>query len=88
MSFRSQPWELFNLAEDRTELRDVAAEHPERTARMIEQWHAMTASVLFAPPRERRPVATRATEQRHRDWSVYDTPGKTSSRGNSRRAGR
>ena len=25
-----QPWALYNLAEDRTELKDVATEHPER----------------------------------------------------------
>ena len=33
-------WELYNIAEDRTELNDLAAQHPERVASMSKQWQA------------------------------------------------
>ncbi|MFN9913245.1 MAG: arylsulfatase, partial [Pirellulaceae bacterium] len=61
VSFQSQPWELYNLAEDRTELHDLAARHPEIVARMSEQWHRMAAEELQAPAKERQPVARQAT---------------------------
>jgi arylsulfatase A-like enzyme len=80
VSFQSQPWELYNLAEDRTELHDLAARHPEIVARMSEQWHRMAAEELQAPAKERQPVARQATEQRHREWSVFDEVGQTNSR--------
>lgn len=33
-----QPWSLYNLAEDRTELNDLAAREPQRVQRMTAQW--------------------------------------------------
>ncbi|MEN1680439.1 MAG: arylsulfatase [Planctomycetota bacterium] len=37
--FPSQPkWELYNLAEDRCETRDLASTHPERTRGMVAAW--------------------------------------------------
>ncbi len=71
VSFQSQPWELYNLAADRTELHDVAAQNPAVVTRMVKQWHAMAENVLMTPARERGPVATVATEKRHREWSNY-----------------
>jgi arylsulfatase A-like enzyme len=38
------PWELYHLAEDRTETRDLASRHPERVREMALRWEAMTAS--------------------------------------------
>jgi arylsulfatase len=35
---KDEPWELFNLAKDRTETRNLAAEHPEILARLENQW--------------------------------------------------
>jgi arylsulfatase len=34
------PWELYDMAADRTELNDLAAAEPERTARMASAWQA------------------------------------------------
>ena len=34
------PWELYDMRADRTETRDLAAAHPERTAKMVRQWEA------------------------------------------------
>jgi len=80
VSFRGQPWELYDLAKDRTELRNLAARHPEIVKRMADQWHEMTANVLQAPARERTPVADTATEQRHPEWTVFTSPEASSAR--------
>lgn len=38
-----QPWELYDMATDRSELRDLAKIHPDRVARMAAQWDAWAA---------------------------------------------
>lgn len=83
VSFQGQPWELYDLGKDRTELHDLAAQEPERVQRMAQQWHKLTADVLQAPAKERTPVATEATGHRHREWSDYrgHNGAVTSSRG-------
>ena len=35
---KSGPWELYDLATDRTELHDLADRHPERAATMVREW--------------------------------------------------
>ena len=47
VSFQSQPWELYHISSDRTELHDVAAQHPDIVTRMVMQWHDMSANVLM-----------------------------------------
>ena len=37
---RTNAWELYNLASDRTETNDLAAVEPDRVERMQEAWHA------------------------------------------------
>lgn len=83
VSFQSEPWELYHLAEDRTERNDLAASQPNRLRRMVDHWHSMTAEVLQAPAKERAPVAATASGQVHREWSVYtgQRGAITSSRG-------
>lgn len=81
VSFQSSPWELYNIANDRTEMHDVAAQHPEIVARMSAQWTDMTQNVLRAPAREYAPVATTAkVPHRHREWSVFSGPKASSER--------
>ncbi len=70
VSFQSGAWELYNIAEDRTELNNLAARHPDIVARMAAQWHDMAENVLHSPARERVPV-TAETEKVHREWTVY-----------------
>ena len=50
---RDSPWELYNLAEDRTELRDLSASKPELAARLAALWQAYAerANVLPIYPR-------------------------------------
>ncbi|MCC7040044.1 MAG: arylsulfatase [Burkholderiales bacterium] len=43
------PWELYDLAADRTELHDVAALHPERVADMARQYEAWAARCGVIP---------------------------------------
>ncbi|MFN0128368.1 MAG: arylsulfatase [Verrucomicrobiales bacterium] len=39
---RDQPWELYNLATDRAEAHNLAAQRPETVAQMASRWQAMT----------------------------------------------
>ncbi|MBD3675270.1 MAG: arylsulfatase [Planctomycetaceae bacterium] len=54
---KNGPWELYNIAEDRSEMNDLANTHPDRTAQMEAMWQkwAERANVL---PLDPRPEAT------------------------------
>jgi len=88
VSFQSQPWELYHINTDRTELHDVAAQHPDIVERMVKQWHDMSANVLTVPAKENRPVATDATPKVNPGWSNYEigSEGKTKGKGKKRKA--
>ena len=44
-------WELYNLAEDRTELNDLARQQPERVKRMSSRWQKWAeANQVFPRP--------------------------------------
>jgi arylsulfatase len=88
VSFQSQPWELYDVARDRTELHDVAAQHPDVVARMAKQWHDMAMNVLQAPAKECAPVAAAATGQRHREWTDFSTPDASDTRHATAKEGR
>jgi arylsulfatase len=79
VSFKRGPWELYNLAVDRTELHNIAEQHPDIVSRMVKQWHQLTANVLKAPPGEQAPVNETGEAKVHREWSVYDRDANTSS---------
>jgi arylsulfatase len=70
VSFRGGPWQLYQISNDRTELNDLAAKHPEIVARMEAEWHRATREVLKAPAREQKPVATTRRDL-HPEWSDY-----------------
>lgn len=72
VSFRSAPWELYNLAEDRAERIDLARSHPERYRAMIDQWHKMAEDVLHAPNSARKAVNEHAEPHRHPEWTNFD----------------
>jgi arylsulfatase A-like enzyme len=85
VSFQSQPWELYNIAQDRTELNNVAGQHPEIVARMTQQWTDMAKDVLHAPPRECKPVAATPEEpRRHPEWTDYAAPAPDAGKGRKR----
>jgi arylsulfatase len=76
-SFQSQPWELYHMPTDRTELNNVATQNPEILQRMIQQWHDMSRDVLRATPKEQAPLKDQATAHQHREWTNYDADPKT-----------
>ena len=44
-------WQLFNLAEDPAETRDLAAQHPQRLRLLLERWsdYVETGNVILSP---------------------------------------
>ncbi|HBJ85142.1 MAG TPA: arylsulfatase [Verrucomicrobiales bacterium] len=74
VSYKSQPWELYHIPTDRTELHDVAAQHPDIVQRMVKQWHDMSENVLMTKGKELAPVDTEATPHTNREWTDYDKP--------------
>jgi arylsulfatase A-like enzyme len=72
VSFQSKAWELYNIAEDRTESVNLADKYPERVTSMAAQWHKIAQTELRAPKHLIRPVVTDdTTPHLHREWSVY-----------------
>ncbi|MCP4854918.1 MAG: arylsulfatase [Fuerstiella sp.] len=71
VSFKRQPWELYNIASDRTEISNVASAHPERMAAMVRQWTDMAEHVLHTSAGSRRPVDTKVTGHHHREWTNF-----------------
>ena len=73
VSFKSQPWELYNLADDRTELTDLATQHPERVQAMAAVWHKMARDILHAPKNATKAVSQKVNKS-NREWSDFDKP--------------
>jgi arylsulfatase A-like enzyme len=74
VSFQSQPWELYNIARDRTEMHNVIDQEPAIAKRMIAQWHEMMVRDLRAPGRSNDPVAESATGHHNPNWTDYSVP--------------
>lgn len=83
VSFQSAAWELYNMAQDRTELNDLAKEEPDRLKRMIEMWHEMAENTLHASKRSHSPVNLESANHesanhesklphRHREWTHFN----------------
>jgi arylsulfatase len=70
VSFRGGPWELYNIAEDRTETTNLAGTHPERVAAMAAEWHRMAKEEVLATPQEQKPVGEEAPK-RHTQWTDF-----------------
>lgn len=81
VSFQKNPWELYHISRDRTEMHNLAAEHPDIVTRMSKQWHHITANDLMAPENEREPVRTDSRPNIHLEWTDFNRPlgatGKT-----------
>ncbi|MBT3374372.1 MAG: arylsulfatase [Lentisphaerae bacterium] len=80
VSFRRQPWELYNIAEDRAEIHNLAAQHSDVVKRMSAQWHEMATNVLMAPARETGAVGTEAGVHIHPEWTDFSSPEASSKR--------
>lgn len=73
VSFQSEHWELYNVADDRSELNDLAEVYPERLNAMIATWEDMTKNVLHAPKKSYSEVSESTGTHRHREWTNFDT---------------
>ena len=77
VSFKREPWELYNVKEDRTELNDIAAKHPQLVAKMVQKWTDMSRSILHASSATYAPVTpanatnTKAVHS-NREWTKFD----------------
>jgi hypothetical protein len=84
VSYKSEPWELYNIAKDRTELNDVAAEHPDIVERMAAQWTDTARDVLRLPANAYRPVSEAPTNRRHPrlnpQWTDYSSAEASTTR--------
>jgi hypothetical protein len=67
-------------------LHDVALQHPDIVARMVKQWHDLSANVLKVPAKENSPVATVAVPKKNPGWSNYENPNGGSDRKGKRKA--
>ena len=59
----SGKWELYDLARDRTELHDLAADHPDDLKKLIAQWDAWAARTQVFPAPEPGPKKKAARAQ-------------------------
>ena len=87
VSFKSEAWELYNVAEDRTELNDLAAQEPERLAAMVEKWTQMSRDVLHAPERSYAPTGKAQPVHSNREWTKFDKEAPTGKSKKRKRAG-
>ncbi|MBI1375616.1 MAG: sulfatase-like hydrolase/transferase [Phycisphaera sp.] len=71
VSFRGEAWELYNVARDRTELHDLAAQEPERLKSMVNKWTEMTRDVLHAPAHDYEPVGPARLPHKHPEWTDF-----------------
>lgn len=89
VSFQSEPWELYNIAQDRAECHNVAAQHPDLVARMAKQWFDLAENVLHAPGKERGAVeATPPELRRHREWTDFGGIDASTARHDAAKANR
>jgi arylsulfatase len=68
--FEDDKWELYHLAEDRSECTDLAADQPERLAQLVERWWA-EAEEYGVLPLDDRSIELFST--RYRDRSPHPT---------------
>ena len=84
VSFRKSPWELYNMIEDRTELTDLAQQHPERLQSMVNIWRQMSIDVLHAKGGTVAPVREEKTPHLHPEWTNFARDPSDKYKGNSR----
>ena len=74
VSFRSEQWELYNVAKDRTEQNNLADDNRERLDSMVRRWTEMTRDVLHAPKKAYAETKPAKLPHRHPEWTKFDQP--------------
>ena len=74
-NFDADEWELYHVAEDRSESRDLSAEHPEKLHELIDAWFEQAKENYVLPLDDRVPVELTAIQRPQqeptRDRYVY-----------------
>ena len=94
VSFKGQEWELYNVANDRTENNNLAASEPERLAAMVEKWKNMSRDVLYSSKLANPKMLPAETPKSNRQWTVFSdsnepfltAPGKKGKPGTVRKS--
>ena len=71
-SAKGGKWELYNLADDRTELNDLAAKDPAKVEKMATQWFAIAKDKERLKGKQLKPVKAKLTPQK---FGVRRDPG-------------
>ena len=71
VSFKGQEWELYNMANDRTELNDLSKAEPERLKAMVAKWRAMSAEVLHSEMLANAPTMPAEYPRSHMEWTRF-----------------
>ncbi|MDF1826165.1 MAG: arylsulfatase [Verrucomicrobiales bacterium] len=71
VSYKGEEWELYQLANDRTELNNLAASEPERVQAMAATWNKITREVLFSERFADQTLAPISNPRTHREWTIY-----------------
>lgn len=68
VSFYRNPWELYNIAQDRFEQHDLAGEYPELVKELSDRWHEMAEHTDMQPEQMRGPVKEKPAPVMHHEW--------------------
>jgi arylsulfatase A-like enzyme len=87
VSFQSNPWELYRLDRDRTEMVDLAADHPEVVVKMAERWHELAETEGYVPARLRQPVRSEMAPgaKHHSEWTDFSRDPSSDRRASTKR---
>lgn len=72
VSFREQPWELYHISQDRTEIYDVVDEYPEIALELAERWYKMATYIDKSPIQHRSVLSPTEVRKLHPEWTDYN----------------
>ncbi len=78
VSFYGSRWELYNLAEDRFEQHDVAADYPELVDELAARWYEMAEETDLLTEGKRTPVSDLPASNTNREWHRPELTGSWS----------
>lgn len=76
VSFYGSQWELYNIAEDRCEQRDLAGQHPDKVRALAARWFEMAEHTDQLPPKKRQPVSEKPAPHTKGSWHKADVHKK------------
>jgi len=76
VSFYGSQWELYNIAADRCEQNDLAAQYPEKVVALSARWHEMAENIDQLPANKRKPVSDQPASHSKDSWHKPDIDKK------------